>query len=296
MPTLLHEALIALFRNRPTLAAEVLRGALGVDVPAFSKAHIEESDLTTITPTSFAADLVVSLRRDETVLGVVVEVQLDVDKNKPASWFVYMANLYAKLEAPVVLLVIATSERVAKWCARPISYGHPGFVLRPLVLGPASVPVVTDENEAAEAPELAVLSALAHSQSEHAFTVGKAALHAASLLDDDRARLYFDLVLTKSAAKEKLEEYLMIPSGYRYQSDFAKRWMAVGREEGREKGLEEGRVEAKAEALIVFLKGRGFPVTEAVAKQIRDCDDATKLDLWIGRAATAASLAEALED
>lgn len=288
MATLLHEVLVALFRNRPTLAAEILRGPMGFDVPSFSKAHIEESSLTTITPTSFTADLVVTLRRDEAVLGVVVEVQLAIDKRKPASWFVYLANLYAKIEAPVVLLVIATSDRVAAFCARPLSYGPPGFVLRPFVLGPSDVPILTDVDEAAEAPELAILSALAHSQGPHAFTVGRLALYAASLLDSDRNRLYSDLILAKSAARAELEETLMIPVGYKPQSDLFKRWYAEGRE--------EGRVEAKAEALLVLLQARGLPITDEASAKVHKCTDIAVLDAWFRRAATATTIDEVFRE
>lgn len=142
------------------------------------------------TPNLASADLVVGLKREKPVLGIVVEVQLAPDEDKRASWLVYLANLYAKIRAPVALLVIATSERVAKWCSGRLSYGHPGLELTPLVLGPKDVPLVVEEDKAAEAPELAVLSALTHSQGEHAFAVGKAALLAISLLDEEMAKLY----------------------------------------------------------------------------------------------------------
>lgn len=307
MPSLLHEILVALFRNRPTLAAEILRGPLGLDVPSFQRAQIEESALTTMTPTSFAADLVVTLQRDKAVLGIVVEVQLAVDKSKPASWLAYLANLYAKIEAPVALLVIATSDRVAKWCARPLTYGPGEFRMCPFVLGPSEVPIVTDRDAANEAPELAVLSALAHSQGPYAFDVGRAALHAASYLDNDRSRLYSDLILAKSAARRELEEMLMIPANYKPQSDLFKRWYAEGLEQGLEQGLEEGRergreegrqrgrLEAKAEALLVLLQARGLFLNEATSAKVRECADIEILDAWFRRAATATTIDEVFD-
>jgi hypothetical protein len=39
--------------------------------------------------------------------------------------------------------VICPESRAAAWARRPISLGHPGLVLTPLVLGPDEVPVLT---------------------------------------------------------------------------------------------------------------------------------------------------------
>ncbi len=75
---------------------------------------------------------------------------------------------------------------VAAWCAEPIETGIPGFVLRPPVLGRASVPVVTDPAEAARRPELAVLSAMAHGASELGAAIAAAVLPAIRELDEER--------------------------------------------------------------------------------------------------------------
>src|SRR5688572_29116795 len=41
MPSVTHEALVELFKNRPTLAAEMLHDALGQPVPAFTEARVD---------------------------------------------------------------------------------------------------------------------------------------------------------------------------------------------------------------------------------------------------------------
>lgn len=61
MPSHLHEVLIDMFRNRPSLAADLLAGPLGVDVPTFQKAHLSACDVTDIAPTEYRADTVVTL-------------------------------------------------------------------------------------------------------------------------------------------------------------------------------------------------------------------------------------------
>jgi hypothetical protein len=44
MPSLLHEALLELFRNRPTLAPELLRDVLRVALPAHTEVRIGSAD------------------------------------------------------------------------------------------------------------------------------------------------------------------------------------------------------------------------------------------------------------
>jgi hypothetical protein len=130
MPSTLHEALIEMFRNRPSLAAELLGGALGVDLPAYHVARLESGDLPDLTPTEYRADVVVALTNAETpVLAVVVEVQLGRDKGKRWSWPVYLATLRARLRCPAVLLVVCADNATAAWCAVPIELGHPGWTL-----------------------------------------------------------------------------------------------------------------------------------------------------------------------
>ncbi|HET7132277.1 MAG TPA: DUF4351 domain-containing protein [Gammaproteobacteria bacterium] len=52
-------------------------------------------------------------------------------------------------------------------------------------------------------------------------------------LDDDRSRLYFDLVSSSLSEAARRELQTMDPAKYEYQSDFAKRYVAQGRAEGR---------------------------------------------------------------
>lgn len=143
MPSLLHEALLLLFRNRPTLAS-----------------------------------------------------QLSADPNKRFAWPAYVANLRAQLECPVCLLVVAADEHVARWASKTIEMGGSNY-FTPLVLSPADVPEIFDENEACKHPELAVLSAIAHRHDRGVDTfvrITRAVQKALSLLEDDRSKMYHHLV------------------------------------------------------------------------------------------------------
>jgi len=237
-------------------------------------------------PAERRADLVLVLEAgtDATARGaIVVEVQLRADPDKRWSWPVYLASLRARLRCGVALLVIAADETVAGWAARPIETGHPGFTLAPLVLGPRSVPVVCDVDEATRDPELAVLSAMVHGRGPVAVDVALAALAAAHTLDDRRATLYVDLVFASiDEAARTILEGLMTSKNYEYQSDFAKRYFAQGEASG------------EARALIGVLAARRVEVSEDARQRILSCTDLAVLDTWLARALTAKTVADVI--
>jgi hypothetical protein len=235
MVSRLHEALLLLFRNQPALAASLVREVLGFEVPAFAEARVVSSDLTTIQPAEYRADMVIELFDDGPVFAIILEVQLSEDTRKHFTWPAYVANLYARLKCPVCLLVFAVNERVARWAATPIEIGGKNW-FRPHVLGPSAIPEVTDEVHARANPELAVLSAMAHGKDpdiHKSVQIAIAAQSACESLDDDRAKLYCDLTLNflAEAARNALEA--MDLQKYEYQSDFARRYVAQGKAEGR---------------------------------------------------------------
>lgn len=289
MPSILHEVLIELFRQRPSLAAELLTGAFGMELPEHQVARVEPGEFTDLRPTEFRADAVVVLA-DPTapVLAVVVEVQLGRDDGKQWSWPVYLATLRARWRCPVVLLVVCADEATAAWCRRPIEFGHPGWRLVPVVLGPDRVPVVTEVAEAIRAPELAVLSAMAHGAGPGWERVLDALVGALGSVDEERFALYSDVVLAALpvAAQRYLEALVKVGTHtYEYQSEFVRRYIFQGRAEGRVAGLAEG----EAKAVIMVLDARGVDVPEAARTRITECTDPEQLDLWVHRAATADS-------
>ena len=84
MPSMAHEILVDLFKNRPSLAAEILVEVLGVSLPAYTEARVASADLTEIQPAEYRADVVVLLLdRDIPVRVVIVEVQLAAEMRRP---------------------------------------------------------------------------------------------------------------------------------------------------------------------------------------------------------------------
>ena len=284
MSSYLHELLILLFRNRSESAAELLR-AIDVHLPEYDDIRFESSDLGNLRPAEYRADLVLFLQRGpRKVLGVIVEVQLACDEDKPYAWPAYVANLRARHRCPVCLLVLTIEETVSRWAGRSIELG-PGTRCHPWVVGPSNTPAVTDLQDAEENVELAVLSAIEHGQSADvvlAARIASAAIVASAAIDAERSRLYLDLVLISlSKNAPELLEATMNSLGYEYQSDFARRYVAQGKTEGR------------VEIVLKQLALRFGPLADAVQARLSSAPDA-HLDAVAERILTAQTLEEAL--
>ncbi len=287
MPSQLHEALLALFRNRPALAPELLRDALKQDVPNYTEARIESAELNNLQPAEYRADMVVLLYDGRPVLGIVVEVQLSVDDDKRYIWPVYATNLRARFRCPTCLLVVTTKDSTAHWASKPIELGGGNHFL-PFVLAPSGVPLITDEMQAKADPELAVLSAMAHGSDPDVRTslpVAVAAMAAASGLDVDRSLLYSDLVLISLTEAARRALQAMRPANYEFQSDFAKHYIGLGKA--------EGRAEGKADLVLKLLALRYGAVPDTTHAQVRAADNA-QLDAIAERILQAKTLEEAL--
>ena len=279
MVSMAHEVLVDLFRNRPSLGAELLSEALGVALPSYTEARLTSADLTEIRPAEYRADVVVLLMDGEVPIWVlVVEVQLGIDPRKRFTWPEYAMGLRARHGCPVGLLVVAPGAEVAAWCAEPIETGIPGFVLRPPVLGRGAVPVVTDPAEAARRPELGVLSAMAHGEGEHGAAIAAAVLPTIRGLQDDRARFYGDLVLNciNDAARRALETMM---KGYQYQSDFAKKYYAQG----------------ERAVLLRQLRSRFGELPAAAVAKVEGAETG-QLERWADRVLVGTTLAEVLDE
>src|SRR4029079_6262815 len=83
MASMAHEVLVDLFKNRPSLGAELLSEALGVALPSYTEARLISIDLTQIRHAEYRADVVVLLLDGDVPIWVlIVEVQLCIDLRK----------------------------------------------------------------------------------------------------------------------------------------------------------------------------------------------------------------------
>jgi hypothetical protein len=254
----------------------------------FAGIQVASAEITDLDPAEYRADVVLRVPderdRDRTTKEVfIVEVQLEPDDAKHFTWPQYVIGARTRFRCRATLVVVAVDERVAKWCAQPIELDRAGNVFRPLVIGPAAIPVITDEAEARASPELAVLSVIAHGHEPGSEAIGAAALAACDRLDNARSRLYADLIYTNlnQIARAALEAVMDLHN-YQYQSDFAKKYYAQGIEQGYREMLRK-QLQQRFGALPASAEAR---LEEA---------DADTLDAWASRVLTAASLADVFD-
>jgi predicted transposase YdaD len=88
-----------------------------------------------------------------------------------------------------------------------------------VVLGPSTIPEITDKEQALKDPELAVLSAMAHAN------------------DPDTMKS----IRIAEVARRALQDMNLL--NYEYQSEFARRYYGQGEAKGRRLGHEEGRTQ-----------------------------------------------------
>lgn len=284
MPSRLHEDLLRLFQNRPSLAAELAQEALHVQLPDYDEARVESANLSDLRPAEYRADLVILLMGQGPIHGIVVEVQLAQDDDKKYVWPAYVCNLRNRIRSPVCLFVMTVDEGVARWASQWIQIGGDSC-FRPWVLGPSNVPEITDEAAARDDPELAVLSAVAHGSDPDTAKAARIAVAAEAALlniDAERSTLYSDMLFDAlSEAARRALRHMNLPK-YEYKTEFAKRYYG--------QGLTQGRAE-----LVLKQLTRRFGDIPDDARATVQAADIEELDRIGERLLTAGSLAEALD-
>ena len=288
MPSILHQTLCELFHARPHLAAELLEAARLLPTAANVEGELLPADLSQSSAPEYRADVVVKLSGDAE-MTVIIEAQLQPDPTKPFSWPVYVAVAQSQRRGKVALLVLTLDESTARWAARPVAVGITG-TLRPVVIGPKSLPVVTELSQAIENPEIAVLSALAHGRRKVGAQVGRVAAEAARSLDAERRRLYTDLILQhlNGAARRALET-LMIKD-WQPESEFLR---AI---DARQEAAIEARGEARGvrRVLAMMLKLKFGPLPAEVTLRVENAK-LDELNVWSDRILEAKTLAEVFQ-
>jgi hypothetical protein len=304
MPTLEHNALVEMFRENPELAPHLLVTLFHLDVPLYASVAVVESSLDQLIPVEFRADLVLELQdaNGTLVLAIVIEVQRDEDPDKKLSWPVYVTGVRAKKRCGTVILVVAPGADVAAWAAENIDLGLGLGNVKPLALGPAVLPEITDPVVAEKETALAVLSAVAHSNGPNGLAVVQAALVALGLLDQEHAAVYFQVIWNglREPMRQALEALIMerqiegkatFPPFMQKLIDHGK---LEGIREGKLAGIREGQLEGKRDTLLRLLTRAGIAITENESARIQACTDMATLDHWIDNILGAKTAAEVL--
>jgi hypothetical protein len=273
MPSLEHNGLVEMFRDNPALAPHLLEMLFHLDLPAHAAVTVGETALDQLLPIEYRADLVLELQRDE-------------DADKKYTLPVYVTVVRARKRCPAIVLVVAPDPNVAAWAADPIDLGLGLGTVKPLVLGPAIVPVVTDEAEAMREAELSVLSAVAHGNGPEGLPVVLAALAALGRLDQEHAVVYFEIIYKARRApmQRALEAKIM-----ERQSA-----VKVTYPPFLQRLVEGGELKGKRDTLLRLVRRAGIAFTPDDEARMLACADPETLDRWVDNVLTAKTIGEVL--
>jgi hypothetical protein len=308
MPTLEHNGIVEMFRENPSLAPHFLALVFHKEVPPHAAVRVADSALDQLIPVEFRADLVLELldNAGTVVLAVVLEAQREKKPRKKYTWAVYWSVTRAERECPAVVLVVAPDAEIAAWAAEKVDLGLGLAHIQPLVLGPATLPVVTDPTAAASEIELSILSAMAHGNGPEGLAVVQAAFLALGRLDREHEAVYFQIIwnLLREPMQRALEALAMEQQteGKATLPPFAQQLIERGIREGKLDGIREGKLDGiregelkgKRDALLRLLTRAGLPPTEDERARILACADPALLDRWVDNVLGAKTVGEVL--
>jgi hypothetical protein len=283
MPSVEHDTLNMLFRNRPAFALEVLRDLFDVDVPEHACVEVAPADFNDRPSRDCVADTVVIVGPSyERSFAAIIEPQLKIEPSKLTSWPRYAAALWLREDCEIEVLAICPDAKVAAWASQPIPTKLPGYALRVRVIGPDQIPIITDVARAMESPELSALSVMAHG---HRREVAMTFMTALEKVPHEHAPYYYEYAhrLSPLTVRRILEE-LMTSTAWPVYSPFAREHFG--------KGKVEGLAEGEAKAVLSVFQARGITVTDEARARIMTCTDVDQLDEWVRRAVTAATVEE----
>ncbi|MGW3724429.1 hypothetical protein [Streptomyces sp. NPDC000851] len=304
-----HEAMHRIFQEHPELFSRVSE-VLGVDFAPPTSFTVLPNDLTETRPLERRVDTLLRFdTEDDGSFLLAVESQGKKDPDKPASWAYYASYLLTKYRLQPMLLVVCQDRATAEWAARPVSFGPrqwPLLTLRPLVVGPHNMPVITDPAEVRKDFALATLSAITHATDPDIGAILKAMTNALRDTPADLANPIIELIaqgMGKYPAAALWRKLVAVDLSF-YKSYLAEEVRDEVRAEVRAEVRDEvqaevrdevqakGRAEARTEDILFILERRGLDVPDEARERITACDDLDILRRWLERALIASSADE----
>ncbi|MCF3104060.1 hypothetical protein IPZ58_21055 [Streptomyces roseoverticillatus] len=286
------DAVYYIFQDRPETLAPVFR-LLGVPLPEKASLGVLPAETAKMKMLDRRADCVLVVGPADGSDGFLVAVAMQEWRNedKPARWTGYLSHLMARYDCPALLLVVCQDKEVEEWAAGPFQLGPEGWTalsLRPLVLGPGNVPLITDPDRATQDLLPAVISVVAHSREEEdAAAALKALGKALATVDSDSAAFCWELleIGLGDFLTEDIRRHLMSPRTY-----FPGRGTLI--EETYLEGKAEGRVRGCAQMVLRVLDNRGILMPPATRERIMDCAQMLTLERWMDCALTVSTIDE----
>ncbi|MDT0402915.1 MULTISPECIES: hypothetical protein [Streptomyces] len=289
MVTATHEASHQLFRKHPEALTPVF-DALGLPPPVKTDFHELSADVTEIRPMERRADTVLMFEPD---MGehfiLAVEAQTKKDPDKANSWAYYVAYLRAKYDLPVLLVAVCRDRSTAAWAMGPFECAVGPWttqVTRPFVLGPQTVPEVTDETVVVQQPALAALSAIVHSQSRRADAILETVARGLASFEPDITKYWFEVVeigLESTPTRKNWRKLMqnVVTHFPGHGTLFEEKYL-----EGRAEGEATGEARGEARGILRVLEVRGLPLSDDVRRRVTTCTDLDRLNDWLDRSGT----------
>ncbi|GGZ19816.1 hypothetical protein GCM10010387_10930 [Streptomyces inusitatus] len=286
-----HEAMHRIFQEYPELFTGVSQ-VLGLNFPSPVSTTVLPTDLTESRPVERRVDTLLRFdfdTEDGRAFLLAVEAQGKKDPDKPGSWAYYLSYLYTKYQVPPLLLVICQDRATAEWAARPVTIGPaewPSLTLRPLVVGPHNMPLITNAAEARKDLAFATLAAITHAAEPEAGAILKAMSTALRDVPETIANPIVELIaqgLGKRPVAQQWRNLVAVDLSF-YTSPMSEELRA----EGEVKGLSRG--------ILVALEQRGVTVSDEARLRITGCADPELLDTWLVRAFTVSAAEEIFEE
>lgn len=297
MPGSAHEVLLASIHDNPALLATFVAKLRGAALPPGLTPV--DSNTRFVETAEVRPDLLLT---GEHHAWTIVELQRRIDPDKRRRWLLAAGVLLNQTGALGDLLVITARRSVARW-ARDVAHVTTPLgtrlALTPVVfhLGPRTVRALLDEQH----PELALFAAWAmhHRHGPRAREIVEQAIelteHLPPPLRGNQARAILRMLSDRMLAvlKESAMDLSKIPERPAVRR---LRLLLEGnaRSEGEALGEARGQTQGEARALLLMLKARGIPVSDADRARIEACADPAQLDRWIQRAANATTLRQVL--
>ncbi|GAA1514795.1 hypothetical protein GCM10009677_55010 [Sphaerisporangium rubeum] len=274
-------------------------------LPDTVKVEIMNVDLTDLTPVPRWVDTLLKLHLPDRQVIAAIEAQTNRSEEKRRRWARYLAHLHDTHQCDVLLIVTCPTAATARWARQPYVVGLPQWhtlTVRPLVLGPDNIPIITDVPQAIEDINFTVMSAVVHAKSPSVDAILNTLSQALHHIDKGEAAELAEFTesgLGEGQARD-LWRTLMATQTYTYVSELRAKGREEGRVEGREEGREEGRtegreegrteglIEGEAKSILLMLEVRGLAVTDEQRRRITSCTDTDQLEGWVRRAVTAA--------
>ncbi|MEU6239601.1 hypothetical protein [Streptomyces sp. NPDC047024] len=298
MVTSTHETSHRIFQDHPEVLAPVFQ-ALGLEPPLKAEIEAITPDATEIKPLERRVDTVLKVApSDGDGFLLAIEAQTKRAPDKGVNWAYYVSYLHAKFELPVLLVAVCRHRSTATWAAGPFECRVGPWatqVTRPFVLGPDTVPRITDEAMVAREPALATFSAIVHSESEQSDAILNLMARGMRSFDKATALYWSELLeigLENTPARdmwrelEKMVVTFFPGRGTVFEEaylDGKAKGEAEGKAKGEAEGEAKGELAGKKQAVLRVLEARGLTVSDDVRERVDACTDSEVIDTWLDR-------------